>query len=214
VTARRNKKARSDKKWSSDDNQWFEALALDTIERGPTPAWGSAVALWRLLPSAWPSTRDRILRRMLEEAAKRGEPWPARLVKRFAEAAKPAFTDTQARARVHDREGLQMAARYVAHHLQASWGEIAKAAGTTKENVRQWRKRPDFAKYVNDEEYLINHTNTALGLSEKHRLDEKAARLDIASWRLQRQRKRIAAARRQMKRAKTAAPAIRRPVRP
>lgn len=195
MTARREKN-QADKKLSSDENQWFEALALATIERRPTSAWESAVALWRGLPLVWPSTRDRILRHMLIEAAKRGDPWPAQQVKRFAEAAISAFADTQARARIHDREGLQMAARYVAHHPQASWGEIAKAAGTTKENVRQWRKRSDFAKYVKDEEFLINHTTTALGLSEKHRLDEKAARLDIASRRLQRQRKRIAAARR------------------
>jgi hypothetical protein len=156
MTARQEKN-QADKKLSSDENQRFEALALATIECRPTSAWGSAVALWRGLPLVWPSTRDRILRRMFEEAAKRGEPWPARLVKRFAEAAKPVFADTQARSRVRDREGLQMAARYVAHHPQASLGAIARAAGTTKWNVRQWRKRSDFAKYVKDEEYLITH---------------------------------------------------------
>jgi hypothetical protein len=133
-------------------------------------------------------TRDRILRRILIEADNRDEPWPAQLVKNFAKVGKLAFADTQARARIHDGEGLQMAARFVGHHPRASLSEIAKAAGATREIVREWRKRPDFAKYMKDEEFLIRTTNTALELSEKRRLDEKATRLAIASWRLQRQR--------------------------
>jgi hypothetical protein len=150
--------ARLDKcgiKVTSDDNQWFEALALATIERSPTLAWENAVALWRGLPSVWPSTRDRILRRMLVVAAKRGDPWSAKLVRRFAEAAIPAFADTKVRGRVHDAEGLQRAAHYVARHPGASWGEIAKAAGAKRETVRQWIDRADFKKHRADEELRI-----------------------------------------------------------
>ena len=130
-------------KWSSDDNQWFEALALRTIEQTPIHAWGNAIALWRWLPLAWPSTRDRILRRLLEVATKRSDPWPAPLVRRFAEAAIPAFNPAGARGRIHDKEAFEKAARYVAHHPRASERQIANAAQTSRENIRQW---PDLAR--------------------------------------------------------------------
>ena len=40
--------------------------------------------------------------------------------------------------------------------------------------MQLFRNRPDFAKYVKDEEFLINNTNRALGLSEKYRLDAES----------------------------------------
>jgi hypothetical protein len=154
MTTRQDKRPAANRT-TGDQNQWFEALALATIERTPTSAWENAVALWRRLPLVWPSTRDRILRRMLDEAARRGDPWPAKLVERFAEAAIPAFADAKARGRVHDVEGMKRAARYVAHHPSASWGEIAKAAGANRETVRQWVDRADFKKHRDDEELQI-----------------------------------------------------------
>ena len=172
MTARQGK--RDSGKTTSEQNQWFETLAIATIERLPTTAWENAVALWRgLAPSSarrlpslrgtevepfgavWPSTRDRILRRMLAVAARRGEPWSAKLVKRSAAAAIPVFANTKARNRVQDAEGLQRAARHVAHYPKASWSEIAKAAGVSRDTVRHWRSRSDFEKYVKDEEFQI-----------------------------------------------------------
>lgn len=88
-------------------------------------------------------------------AAKRGDPWSAKLVKRFTQAAIPAFPDTKARGRVRDAEGLKLAAFYKAHHQNASWDEMAKAAGTKRETVRQWVKRADFKKHRADEEQRI-----------------------------------------------------------
>lgn len=155
-----------DKHRTSNINRWYEALALAMIERSPTAAWENAIALWRGLPQAWPSTRDRILRRLLEVAAKRGDPWSANLVKRFAAATIPAFRDTKARDRVHNAEGLRKAARYIARNPKASWNELAKAAGVPRDTVRQWCRekqdadgqwsgRGDFEKYVADEKVLI-----------------------------------------------------------
>jgi hypothetical protein len=167
VTARQDKRGI---KVTSDDNQWFEALAIAMIERTSTAVWENAIALWRGLDtersSVWPSTRNRILRRMLEVTAVRGDPWSAKLVRRFAEVTIPAFADTKARGRVHDAEGLRKAARHKARHPQASWNELAKAAGVPRDTVRQWcrveqdadgqwRGRADFEKYVADEKVLI-----------------------------------------------------------
>ena len=159
------------RKLSRDDNEWFEALAIATIERTPTLAWENAIALWRLLPSVLPFTRDRILRRMLDKAAKRGDPWSAKLVKRFAEAARLAFADTKARGRVHDAEALRRAAHYTAHHPDATAYEIAKAIGAKGSTVRQWPGRQDFQQHRKDEEYLIE-----LEKQRQHRIAERTAR--------------------------------------
>ena len=140
---------------SHADDQWFEAWAIVMIENNPTPTWETAIALWRGLPSAWPATRDRILRRMFKVAGGRGDGWSPKLVKRFAEIAHVVFADTEARDRVHQAEALQKAARYKARHPEASWNDIAEVVGAEKEALRKWTKRSDFKKYKEDEEHLI-----------------------------------------------------------
>jgi hypothetical protein len=140
---------------SRDYAERFEALALAMIEQSPTATWKNAIPLWRGLPSVRSYTRDRILRRMLEVAVKRGDPWSAKLVERFAEAAILAFADTKARGRVHDAKALQLAARYKAHHPDATAYEIAKAVGVKSSTVRQWPDRRDFQQHRKDEEFLI-----------------------------------------------------------
>jgi hypothetical protein len=177
---------------TSDENRWFEKEALTALERLPTSAWENMVALWRGLPSARPSTRGRILRCILEEGARRGDPWSANLVKRFAGAAIPAFVNSKARSRVHNAEAMQKAARYQAKHPKASLNKIAAAAGAPRDSIRQWIKRPDFKKYKDDAEFLIALDR---GNSSK--------RLAIASVRLDRQHKKIRAARRRAKPPRT-----------
>jgi hypothetical protein len=175
--------ARKGNKLSRDDVERFEALAIATIEGDPTTKWEASVKLWRWLPLVWPSTRDRIIRRALVIAAERNDSWSATLVKRFAEAAIPAFDDTRARGRVHNAEALQKAARYKARHPKASLNDIAKDARVKRDTVRDWLGRGgrpgrrDFCRYYCDEWYQINL--------------ERRRRLRHAVERLHHQRKRI-----------------------
>jgi hypothetical protein len=141
---------------SAEENLWFEKKALAELEGLPTRAWEDMVALWRMLPSAWPSTRRRILARCLELASKRGDGFSANLTRRFAEHAPRELADspTAPRASVHDEDGLRKAARHLARNPQASLSELAEAADGKIGTIRQWRKRQDFQALLNDEKFL------------------------------------------------------------
>jgi hypothetical protein len=133
---------------SAEQNSWFEATALRELERLPTRSWGDLVALWRMLPSAWPSTRRRILSRCLELASKRGDP----LSGKIAGYAIRELDSRAPRASVHhdlDRaqDGLRKLARHLARNPRASLSELAAAAGS--------KARPDFQAYLNDEEFFV-----------------------------------------------------------
>jgi hypothetical protein len=155
--------------WSAEENLWFEKKALAELERLPTHAWEDMDALWRMVPSAWPSTRQRILAHCLELAAKRGEGLSAELVKRFAEPAiRELAVSTAPKASVHDEDGLRKVARHLARNPLASLSELAAAAGSDegfglwagaadgkKTTVRQWMARPDFQALLNDERHLV-----------------------------------------------------------
>jgi hypothetical protein len=139
----------------AERNLWFEAAALRELERLPTRAWEDMDALWRMLPSAWPSTRQRILARCLELAEKRGDGLSAKLVNRFAKLAIAELAVRAPKARVHDEDGFRAVARHLASNPQASLSELAAAADAPKGTIRQWRKRPDFQALLNDERRLV-----------------------------------------------------------
>ena len=141
---------------SAEQNSWFEARALRELERLPTRSWGDMVALWRMLPSAWPSTRRRILSRCLELASKRGDP----LSGKIAGYAIRELDSRTPRASVHhdlDRaqDGLRKLARHLARNPGASLSELAAAAGSKKTTVRLWTARSDFQVYLNDEKVRV-----------------------------------------------------------
>jgi hypothetical protein len=152
---------------SAEQNSWFEARALRELERLPTRSWGDMVALWRMLPSAWPSTRRRILSRCLELASKRGDP----LSGKIAGYAIRELDSRAPRASVHhdlDRaqDGLRKLARHLARNPGASLRELAAAAGSKKTTVRLWTARSDFKAYLNDEKVRV-----ALEHADAHALD-------------------------------------------
>jgi hypothetical protein len=141
---------------SAEQNSWFEARALRELERLPTRSWGDMVALWRMLPSAWPSTRRRILSRCLELASKRADP----LSVKIAGHAIRELASKAPRAIVHHdldqaQDGLRKLARHLARNPRASLSELAAAAGSKKTTVRLWKARPDFQAYLNDEEFFV-----------------------------------------------------------
>lgn len=136
-----------------EQNLWFEEKALAELERLPTHAWEKMAALWGMLPSAWPSTRRRILARCLKLASKRGDPVSVKIARHVIRE----LTSQAPRASVHDEDGLRKAARHLARNPQASLSELAAAAGFDgkKTTVRQWKARPDFQAYLNDERWLV-----------------------------------------------------------
>jgi hypothetical protein len=139
---------------SSEQNQWFEALALREIERLATRSWGDMDALWRQLPLAHPSTQRRILARCFELASKRGDDISAKLVKRIAPHVVRALAVSRiARATVRDEEAFRKATFHFAHNPKASFRQLAKAAGAKVGTIRQWIKRPEFQADVKDEQY-------------------------------------------------------------
>src|SRR5262245_46427430 len=136
---------------SADDNEWFEAFAMAEIERLPTRAWGNMLVFWRLLPSVWPSTQKRLLVHMLKEAAKRGDPLPAEVVKHMAQVF---AVSPKGRGRIHETGALLAAARYRAENPNASWSDLARAAGLKSKQarhvVRQWGKNAEFLRWVKE----------------------------------------------------------------
>jgi hypothetical protein len=137
---------------SADDNRWFEALTIAEIDRLSTRAWANMAGFWLHLPSAWPSTQKRLLVYMLEEAARRGDPLRPEFVKRLALHLARILAVTEARDSVHDIGALRAAARCRAENPNASWSDLARAAGLKSENarhvVRQWDRFAEFKRWV------------------------------------------------------------------
>lgn len=134
---------------SADDNDWFEALAIAEIERLPTRAWEGMLML---LPSAWPSTQKRLLLHMLEQAAKRGDALPAKVVKHLARVF---AVSPKARGRIqHSTEAVRSAAWCRAENPNASWADLARAAGLKSKQarhvVRQWDQSTEFKRWVRE----------------------------------------------------------------
>ena len=164
-------------KLPSETNQWFETKALAELQRLPTCVWENMRGLWNWLPSAHPTTRRRILVRCLELARERGDPLSNKFVKCFAENAIGELSVSKApRARVHDESGFRAAARYSAHNPKASLSQLARAANAKKGTVRQWKRRPDFLAYEEDEKVLIRYEQEkAASLAKEQREFEHGA---------------------------------------
>jgi hypothetical protein len=136
------------RKSSADDNEWPER-AIAELEKLPTHAWENMVALWRALPALRPTMQRRILARMIELAAERGDPLSVKLVKRL-NVNQLLRVPPRPRSRVHDQNAFRKAAEYRAANPKASWDELAKAAGAKRDTVRQWEESPKFQRLVRD----------------------------------------------------------------
>jgi hypothetical protein len=141
---------------SAEENLWFEKKALAELRRLPTDRWEKMAALWGTLPSAWPSTRRRVLAACIELAAKRDDPLPVKVAEHVIRELAPCAP----RASVHhdlDRaeDGLRKLARHFARNPQATLSELAAATGEKKTTIRLWKLRPDFQAYLNDERWLV-----------------------------------------------------------
>jgi hypothetical protein len=143
-------------KISLEQNLWFEEKALAELERLPTRAWQDMLALWNWLPLAHPATRRRIIACCVELASKRGDPLPVIVAKHVICVLDPKAS----RASVHHdhdlaQDSLRALARHCAHNPQASLSELATATGSKKTTVRQWKARPDFQAYLDDERFQV-----------------------------------------------------------
>jgi hypothetical protein len=135
---------------SSDENLQLEAFAMPQIENIPTLEWEGLSELWRQLPSAWVSTRARILRRILELAVERGEPWPAELVKLFAAAAIPTYPKAKARDRVRDSDRFRAAVRLARRNPRMAFRAIAKVVGVSPSTMHEWKQSCAWTRLFED----------------------------------------------------------------
>ena len=153
-------------KLSSDKNEWFEALALRELERLPIPSWAQMYALWKTLPEAHPAARRRILAHCLRLAVERQEALPAKFlsgvynhVGGFADQVIRELGIRADRNAVKNKAAFRAAARNRANKPEASLADLAQVASTTKGTVRQWLRRPDFKRLVDDEAFLSQLDN-------------------------------------------------------
>jgi hypothetical protein len=116
---------------------------------------------WVRLAAAHPSTRRRLLIRLLAKCATENFPPPLRLVKAIA---KELDVSDSPRARVRDPLKLRAAARVKAHNPNASFEDIALGIGNPgkKTTVRKFTERPEFKKHLEDEQFLIEHQRKRL----------------------------------------------------
>jgi hypothetical protein len=132
------------------DNRWFEALTIVEIARHPTKTWADMTALWRQLPRCPLSTQSRIIARMIEEAAGRGDPLSEKFVRRFAKHAVRVLAPRYARDGIHDVKGCRLVASWLAADPKASLGELAAIAEVPRDTIRRWKKLPEFQRFKRD----------------------------------------------------------------
>jgi hypothetical protein len=127
-------------------NRSFELWALETIESESTAVWEVIGKLWQNLPLAWPSTRERILRRMSAVIAERNDPTSAVLGRLIEGVRSLSPPPASAKALPHDIALFRMAAEYAAGHSGAPNREIARSVGVNESVVRQWKQEfgPEF----------------------------------------------------------------------
>jgi hypothetical protein len=131
------------------DNAWIEEKAINELERLPTHTWENMVALWRALPALRPSTQCRILARLIELAAARGDPFSAKLVKRL-DVNRLLEVPERPRSHIRDQQAFRNAAKHQAKNPKASLGKLAKAAGVSRERVRLWKQSAEFQRWVRE----------------------------------------------------------------
>jgi hypothetical protein len=156
---------------SAERSLWFEKKALAELARLPTGAWQDMLMLWNWLPLAHPATRRRILARCLELAAKRCDPLSAKVAGYMIRELAPGAP----RASVHDERGLRAAARHLARNPRASLSTLAAAAGLDgkKTTIHQWKTRPDFKAYLNDERVLVELEQKRLARLDSERREHE-----------------------------------------
>jgi hypothetical protein len=94
---------------------------------------------------------------MIELAAERGDPLSVKLVKRL-DVNRLLDVPAQARSHIRDQPAFCKAAEYRAANPNASWNELAGAAGVSRERVRLWKRSAAFQRLVREIE-LRNDIN-------------------------------------------------------
>jgi hypothetical protein len=140
-----------------DQPERIEREAIDWIKRTPTEHWVTMARSWlQWWPALSLTAQKRILSTILRQAIERGDSWPAELVQHVARRLQEHLkVGEQPRSRIRNTAALRKAAEYRAHHPEASWNELANAAGVDQATVRQWAQMPEFARYETDARFLL-----------------------------------------------------------
>jgi hypothetical protein len=141
---------------SAEDDEFFERTAIAEFQRLPAVHWPHFLKLWRWLPRANPATQGRIIQRALELCTERQEFPPRELT----EASGRLLAGKKPRDRVQKTAERLEAARLLARNPKLSNHEIARAAGTSHQNLSIWRAQPSFTALI-EEERILYHRSRA-----------------------------------------------------
>jgi hypothetical protein len=83
-------------------------------------------------------------------AAERGDPLPAKFVKRAAPHLLRLLAAPPSRSRIDNWQGFLKAALCRAINPRVSWNKLAEVTGVAPGTLRQWHALPQFQKWVNE----------------------------------------------------------------
>jgi hypothetical protein len=139
---------------TAEQDDLFERNAINDIDRMLSVSeMCKSRGFWKILLAAHPSTRRRLLGRLLSRCADLGEPPPARLVNQITQEL--GVSDAP-RDMVKDMAKLCEVAQFDVRNPGASLSTTAGAVGlpTKKTTVASYQKTPAFKRVRNDE-YIL-----------------------------------------------------------
>jgi hypothetical protein len=136
---------------TAEQDDLFERNAINDIDRLSVSLMCKSRWFWKILLAAYPSTRRRLLGRLLSRCADLGEPPPARLVDQIK---REMDVSDAPRDMVKDMAKLREVAQFYVLNPDASLAVTAKAVGSKKTTVSSYLKTPAFERIRNDE-YIL-----------------------------------------------------------
>jgi hypothetical protein len=149
---------------TAEQDDLFERNAINDIDRLlSVSAICKSRWFWKILRAAHPSTRRRLLARMLSRCKDLDEPPPARLVDHIT---RELGVSDAPRDMVKDMAKLREVAQFDVLNPRASLSKTAKAVGlpsSKKTMVASYKKTPAFKRIRNDEYilYALQQIRTA-----------------------------------------------------
>jgi hypothetical protein len=138
----------------AEQDDLFERNAIADIDRLSVSAMCKSRWFWKILLAAYPSTRRRLLARMLSRCKDLDEPPPARLVDHIT---RELDVSDAPRDMVKDMAKLREVAQFDVLNPDASLLETAKAVGlpsSKKTTVANYKKNAALERIRNDE-YIL-----------------------------------------------------------
>jgi hypothetical protein len=139
---------------TAEQDDLFERNAINDIDRLSVSAMCKSRWFWKILLAAYPSTRRRLLARMLSRCKDLDEPPPARLADHIT---RELGVSDAPRDMVKDMAKLREVAQFDVRNPGASLSETAKAVGlpsSKKTTMANYKKNAAFERIRNDE-YIL-----------------------------------------------------------